>query len=1008
MFGFAPEPVWSQGATPQTLSWQGTTNIILTLNTPHSLGATSSSGLPVTLRVEAGPAELGDGTIILTASGTVWVAAEQAGDSTYAAARLTRSFNVRQVRLTPVGDYDTTGQAESVQVVGSIGYIADFQGGLQVVDLHQPSAPVRIGQYDTIGYALDVQVVGNLAYVADTLTGVQILDVSTPSNPVRVGGYDTSGSARAISVAGNFAYVADEIAGLQVLDVGDPGHPGRVGGYETKGSAGDVQVEGTHAYVVDGGVQVIDVSSPADPVPVSRLETSGHAVGIQVAGRYAYVADYDGGLKILDVSAPTNPVQVGEIAVSDTAHRVFVEGNYAYVADSQNRVRVVDISHPGNPVPVGESSTQSFVHGLQVVGSYAYAAVGVDGLQVFKVTLGYANDFNFAPPTDVAITNASIALPPTSGNGAMVHYSVLSGPAKVEGDRLHFTGPGSVRLRAEQADDGVFLPVNLEWTIHVHLLPQTLTWQGTSQEILSLQVPYPLGATASSGLPVTLRVVSGPAVIADGLITVTGAGTIVVSAGQFGDATYLPAELTRNFNVRQVSVTPVGMSYVDNARDVRVVGNYAFVAGDGTRKGAIHLPGGFFVIDVSQPAMPVSVGAYRGSLTNANSVQIVANYAFVTDGYSGLHVLDVSDRARPQQLGGYLTSGSANDVQVSGKYAYVTDWQNGLQVLDVSNPFNPVKVGEYKLDGGARAIGMVGSIAFVGDNTRLRVINGIPPANPSLIVTYNTANTIWDVQVRGEYAYAAIGSDGLEVLNLNNAASPRTGGFDTGGFAYGVYLDGNYAYVADGESGLQVLDITNPKLPVRVGGYDTSGTSYKVMVVGNHAYVAEGRAGAGVQGGLKIFELRSGFGQTLDLYLAGETPLQTISLDLVGGSSSGLPLVLSVVSGPAIVMNRQLILTGLGPVTLRAEQSGDADFLPVSAEWTFTVTPPRLGVRTAGAQVEVYWPSGADGFQLQARETLLPGSPWENVNEPPSVVDGEARVTLGTSGAQRYLRLFKP
>jgi hypothetical protein len=46
---------------------------------------------------------------------------------------------------------------------------------------------------------------------------------------------------------------------------------------------------------------------------------------------------------------------------------------------------------------------------------------------------------------------------------------------------------------------------------------QTLAWQfPTNRTVLQIDRPYPLAATASSGLPVTFRVVGGPASIQGG------------------------------------------------------------------------------------------------------------------------------------------------------------------------------------------------------------------------------------------------------------------------------------------------------------------------------------------------------------------------------------------------------------------------------------------------------------------------------------------------------------
>ncbi|MFM8009080.1 MAG: DUF4347 domain-containing protein, partial [Dolichospermum sp.] len=59
-------------------------------------------------------------------------------------------------------------------------------------------APTLVGNYDTSGYANDVQVVGNYAYVADHDSGLQIIDISNPATPTLKGNYDTPNYARGV------------------------------------------------------------------------------------------------------------------------------------------------------------------------------------------------------------------------------------------------------------------------------------------------------------------------------------------------------------------------------------------------------------------------------------------------------------------------------------------------------------------------------------------------------------------------------------------------------------------------------------------------------------------------------------------------------------------------------------------------------------------------------------------------------------------------------------------
>lgn len=84
-------------------------------------------------------------------------------------------------------------------------------------------------------------------------------------------------------------------------------------------------------------------------------------------------------------------------------------------------------------------------------------------------------------------------------------------------------------------------------------LSQTITFSEISPKTFG-EAPFALIATASSGLPVSFTIVSGPATVSSNTLTLTGAGTVVVSAAQGGDARYLPApEVSQSFVVSEVN-----------------------------------------------------------------------------------------------------------------------------------------------------------------------------------------------------------------------------------------------------------------------------------------------------------------------------------------------------------------------------------------------------------------------------------------------------------------------
>jgi hypothetical protein len=658
----------------QTIAWTSpAAGQLLRLNQPVPLVAQASSGLPVVFRVQSGSAVISDGMVTVTNLGSVVLVAEQAGDTTNATQTLTQTFNPTTfLGADPLGEWPeiVRGEAQSVQVVGDLAYLAIGAGGLVIFDISNPAAPVRLGGLDTSGFATGVQVVGNLAYVADNDAGLQILDVSNPAAPVRRGGFDTSGSAQGVQVVGNLAYVADGGSGLQILDVSNPAAPVRRGGFDTSSYARGVQVVGNLAYVADSGsgLQILDVSNPAAPVRLGGYDTSGYAYGVQVVGSLAYIADDVAGLQILDVSTPAAPVRLGGYDTGGNAVGVQVVGSLAYVADGYSGLQILDVSKPAAPESRGGYDTSGNASSVQVVGNLAYVADGYNGLQILDVknlaapmprggykVSGFANDVHRV---------GNLAYVADSGSGLQI-LDVSNPAAPVRLGGFDTSGWAS----------GVQVVGNLAYVANGYSGLLIL-------DVSNPAAPVRRGGFDTSGFAYGVRVAGNLAYIAD------------YDAGlQILDVSNPAAPVRRG-----------GFDTSGFARGVQVMGNLAFVADGGS---------GLQILDVSNPTAPVRLGGYDTGGW-AVAVQVVGSLAYVADG-AGLQILEVSNPVAPLLRGGYRTSGYAYGVQVLRNLAYVADGSAGLQVIDVSDPAAPVRLGGYETSGTASSVQVEGNLAYVAD-----------------------------------------------------------------------------------------------------------------------------------------------------------------------------------------------------------------------------------------------------------------------------------------------------
>lgn len=166
---------------------------------------------------------------------------------------------------------------------------------------------------------------------------------------------------------------------------------------------------------------------------------------------------------------------------------------------------------------------------------------------------------------------ASIALSATASSGLPVTFSLVSGNATLTGATLVVKDSSPVVVRATQAGDDNYLPVSAEQTLTgAAKVAQTIAFAAL-EDRASFDEPFTLSATASSGLPVSFAIVSGPAILDGSLVILTGAtGQVIVRASQAGDAAYSPApDVVRTFNVSEDG-THVFFGDVGNSANVKV------------------------------------------------------------------------------------------------------------------------------------------------------------------------------------------------------------------------------------------------------------------------------------------------------------------------------------------------------------------------------------------------------------------------------------------------------
>jgi uncharacterized repeat protein (TIGR03803 family) len=480
----------------------------------------ASSGLPVTITVASGPATISGGKVTLTGTGTVVLAANQAGNADYdAAAQVTTSFSVEAASQT-IAPFATIPAKTTTSAPFTI-TPPKASSGL-VVTVTVQSGPATIS-----GDTVTVTGAGTVTLEA-AQAGNSDFAAATPVTTTFV----VNGAAQTIAA---FAKI--------------PAH-----------TFGDAPFAVTPPVASSGLTVVLSVKS--GPATIS-----GDTVTLTGAGTVALAADQAG-------NADFNPAKevTTSFVVSKAAQTL---APFAAISDKTYGAAPFDVTPP--TASSGLATVVTVKSGPAKVTGDLVTLTGVGVVTLSAAQTGNAN-YNAAVPVTTTFTVAKetqtiAAFPsfgtqmygstltltaPAASSGLPVTLKVLSGPAKLAGAKLTFTGVGTVVIAANQAGSADVAAAP-QVTASITVDPATQTIAAFAPVTARTYGVAPFSVTppaASSKLTVVLSVLSGPATIAGTKVTLTGAGTVVLAANQAGNDDYdAAAQVTTSFDVAKAAQT---------------------------------------------------------------------------------------------------------------------------------------------------------------------------------------------------------------------------------------------------------------------------------------------------------------------------------------------------------------------------------------------------------------------------------------------------------------------
>ena len=172
----------------------------------------------------------------------------------------------------------TQGNIQGISVENDIGYLNNFNHGLDLINLTTPSSPTFIGSINITGEPYAIEVQNSYAYIAAGNQGLQIVNIANPLSLSLSASYNTTGNATDVVVYENIAYIADGPSGLVRVDISDPTSPENItlSPFNTIGTCTQLDLDGDYVFIADGikGIATIYLPDPGIPPEEQTVASS--------------------------------------------------------------------------------------------------------------------------------------------------------------------------------------------------------------------------------------------------------------------------------------------------------------------------------------------------------------------------------------------------------------------------------------------------------------------------------------------------------------------------------------------------------------------------------------------------------------------------------------------------------------------------------------------------------------------------------------------------------------
>ncbi len=299
-------------------------------------------------------------------------------------------FAQEEINLISLSETDMDGNTFIIEVQGDFAYTLNLDNSyFKVTNISDPNSPQILGSLQLNGTTHDMQIVGNRSYIASRYAGLHIINIEDPSSPLKVG-FFASDSIEAIHICDSIAYIGSHFDYLQIVNISDEANPVEISfslvfEHDIHGMG---RIGNNLLATGSDGLFILNITNSTNPSLVNHFSGIGGFSHFVLHGDYMVIPIWNQGLRVLNISDLENIEETSSSYETTTPVDVEFIGYYAFISASSDGILVYDIEDPSQLVyKMKCGHSLKYYNNLVIRDNLLYSAAGTHGIEIFQIEI---------------------------------------------------------------------------------------------------------------------------------------------------------------------------------------------------------------------------------------------------------------------------------------------------------------------------------------------------------------------------------------------------------------------------------------------------------------------------------------------------------------------------------------------------------------------------------------------------------------------------------------------